>query len=143
MTSPSPELLFSLGIPLGTLLVVLLLSLFFLLPLLLSFLLLSLLVLLSLSPVSPPPSLPSLFSSIFCGLGVRQLGSCQAIPVKLFSCKGLRSHLRHGAPDRSKARNPALIAPVLAFGPNLCDVWVVRGGGGGISTDPVSSLGNC
>jgi len=42
------------------------------------------------------------------------------IPVKLFNWKPLRSHLRHGLPVRSKARRPALIAPVLAFGPSLC-----------------------
>jgi hypothetical protein len=32
--------------------------------------------------------------------------------VKLRSCRGLRSHLRHAAPVRSSARRPALMAPV-------------------------------
>lgn len=98
--SPSPELLFSLGTPLAPLL-----------------------VLLSFSAVSRAASLvspsPLFSSSTFGGLGARQLGSCQRIPVKLFNWNGLRSHLRHGAPVRSSARRPALIAPVLALGPSL------------------------
>jgi hypothetical protein len=49
--------------------------------------------------------------------GVRHEGSCHMIPVKLRSCRGLRSHLRHAAPVRSRARRPAFMAPVLAFGP--------------------------
>jgi hypothetical protein len=56
------------------------------------------------------------------------------IPVKLRSCRGFRSHLRHAAPVRSSARRPALIAPVLAFGPRRCadGIFVVS---------PSSSLG--
>lgn len=92
--SPSPELLFSLGtalVPLRTLL--------------------------SLSPVSEAISLGWPDSSTLSGLGDRQVGSCQTMPVKLFSCNGFFSHLRQGAPERSKARRPALMAPVLALGP--------------------------
>lgn len=99
--SPSPELLFSLGTPLALLL-----------------------ALLSLSPVSTvvATSLASAFSSVFLGLGARQVGICQTTPVKLFSWKGLRSHLRQGVPVRSRARRPALMAPWLALGPSLCAV---------------------
>jgi len=43
-----------------------------------------------------------------------------ATPDMLLSWMPLRSHLRHGLPDLSSARRPALIAPVLAFGPSLC-----------------------
>lgn len=92
--SPSPELLFSLGTPLAPWL-----------------------VLLSFSAASRTVSLVS--PSTLGGLGVRQLGSCQRIPVKLFNWNGFRCHLRHGAPVRSSARRPALIAPVLALGPSL------------------------
>ena len=42
-----------------------------------------------------------------------------AMPVKLFRWKPLRSHFLHGLPDRSRARSPALMAPVLALGPSL------------------------
>lgn len=95
--SPSPELLFSLGTALALLL-----------------------ALLSLSPASRTPSLVSLSpcSSSICTLGARHAGSCHWMPVKLFSCSGWRSHRRHGAPERSRARRPALIAPVLALGPS-------------------------
>lgn len=97
VSSPSPELLFSLGIMLP-----------------------SPLALLSLSPVSRAPSLPSRSMSSFFGLGVRQMGTCQNTPVKLFSPNGFRCHFRHGAPVRSSARRPALMAPWLALGPSLC-----------------------
>lgn len=108
VTSPSPELLFSLGIALGT-------ALGIALRMTLSVLLLALLS----TPASTTTSLFSLFSSSFSALGVRHVGSCQTTPVKLFSCRGLRSHLRQGAPERSRARRPAFIAPVLALGPSL------------------------
>ena len=97
VTSPSPELLFSLPTALTLLL-----------------------ALLSLSPVGVVPALPADVLSIFLAFGVRQVGTCQTTPVKLFSWKGLRSHLRHGFPVRSRARKPALMAPRLAFGPSLC-----------------------
>ena len=48
----------------------------------------------------------------------------QAMPVKELICRPLRSHFRHGLPERSRARRPALIAPVLAFGPSR---WVETG----------------
>lgn len=51
--------------------------------------------------------------------GARQLGTSQVTPVKLLSWNDLRSHLRHGLPDRSRALRPALIAPWLALGPSL------------------------
>lgn len=43
------------------------------------------------------------------------------VPVKDLSWRGLRSHFRHGLPVRSRARSPALMAPVLALGPSLWD----------------------
>jgi hypothetical protein len=46
-------------------------------------------------------------------------GRSQDTPVKLFTLNVFRAHLRHGFPDLSKARRPALIAPWLAFGPSL------------------------
>lgn len=67
-------------------------------------------------------------------MGVRQDGSCHIMPVKLRSCRGLRSHLRHAAPVRSSARRPALMAPVLAFGPR-------RAAAGFFVASPSSSLG--
>lgn len=41
-------------------------------------------------------------------------------PVKLLHWKPLRTHFRQGLPVRSRARRPALMAPVLALGPSLC-----------------------
>jgi len=41
------------------------------------------------------------------------------MPVKDLSWKPLRSHLRQGLPERSRARRPAFMAPVFAFGPSL------------------------
>lgn len=49
--------------------------------------------------------------------GVRHDGSSHMMPVKLRRCSDLRSHLRQAAPVRSRARRPALMAPVLALGP--------------------------
>jgi hypothetical protein len=46
-------------------------------------------------------------------------GSCHETPVKLLTANVLRAHLRHGLPERSRARRPALIAPWLALGPSL------------------------
>lgn len=71
----------------------------------------------SLSPLSSAAALLSGEESDLGLPGVRQEGSCHMMPVKLRSCRGLRSHLRHALPDRSSARRPALMAPVLAFGP--------------------------
>ena len=83
-------------------------------------------------------SLPSLLSSPFCSwdFGVRQEGSSQTTPVKLFNWNDFRSHLRQGLPERSRARKPALIAPWFAFGPSL---WVVIGATGpGVGLRPWS-----
>jgi hypothetical protein len=57
-------------------------------------------------------------SGAFLG-GASQRGISQTTPVKLFSLKPPFCHLRHGLPDRSRARRPALIAPWLALGPSL------------------------
>jgi hypothetical protein len=93
--------------------------------------------------------LSSLESTSLANPGVRHEGSCHMMPVKLRSCRGLRSHLRHAAPVRSRARKPAFMAPVLAFGPRrwaagslspsslfgVLEFWVLMkgvGGGGGI-----------
>lgn len=74
----------------------------------------------SLSPLSKTGvTVPSTFSD-FANACVFQDGSCQRMPVKLFSRSGCFSHLRQGDPVRSRARRPAFIAPVLAFGPNRC-----------------------
>jgi hypothetical protein len=48
-----------------------------------------------------------------------QDGSSHDTPVKLLTANPLRIHLRQGAPVRSRARRPALIAPWLALGPSL------------------------
>lgn len=112
--SPSPRLLFSLGTVLPVWL-----------------------ALLSLSPfsVTTTPSLASpLGMSVFRGLGARQVGTSHMMPVKLFNWKDLRCHLRHGAPVRSRARRPALMAPWLAFGPSLC----AEGMSLAVSTEPSS-----
>lgn len=78
--------------------------------------------------------LPSLFSllllsaeAVGSSLGASGLGFGGAVqrgishktPVNDFSLKPPLDHLRQGAPDRSRARRPALIAPWLAFGPSL------------------------
>ena len=57
-------------------------------------------------------------------LGARHDGSCHATPVKLLTLNPVRSHLRQGLPERSRARRPALMAPWLALGPSL---WVASG----------------
>lgn len=54
--------------------------------------------------------------------GAVQRGISHTTPVKLLTRKPPLAHLRQGAPDRSSARSPALIAPWLAFGPSL---WYV------------------
>lgn len=64
---------------------------------------------------APSSSVPD---SVLGGLGARQVGTSQTTPVKLLSWKGLRSQRRQGAPLRSRARSPALIAPWLALGPS-------------------------
>lgn len=116
VASPSPELLFSLSTALALLL-----------------------ALLPVSPLGVPFRVPfgvpfgvpfsvasAESSSTTFGLGALQVGIPQTTPVKLFSWNGLRSHLRHGLPVRSRARRPALIAPWLAFGPSLCEPPVAR-----------------
>lgn len=52
--------------------------------------------------------------------GAFQRGISQTTPVKLFSWKPPLCQRRQGAPERSRARRPALIAPWLALGPSLC-----------------------
>ena len=51
--------------------------------------------------------------------GALQRGISQTTPVKVLTLKPPLDHLRQGAPDRSSARSPALIAPWFAFGPSL------------------------
>lgn len=128
--SPSPELLFSLGTAL--------------LPFIVSVPGAVKVGFVSLSPLSRAvvvTVLPSAFSN-FARACVFHDGSCQRIPVKDLKRSGCFSHLRQGAPVRSKARRPALMAPVLAFGPSrwaaatlpnspssLCKVCVSYAGG--------------
>ena len=88
--------------------------------------------LVSLSPLSRAADLASSDSDLV-EWKVRQDGSCHRTPVKLRRRRGCRSHLRHGAPVRSRARRPALIAPVLAFGPSR---WVADS----LAASPISSL---
>lgn len=51
--------------------------------------------------------------------GARQRGISHAVPVKLLMLKPPLAHLRQGAPERSSARRPALMAPWFALGPSL------------------------
>jgi hypothetical protein len=51
--------------------------------------------------------------------GAVQRGISQTTPVKLLSLNPPLFHLRQGAPERSRARRPALMAPWLALGPSL------------------------
>lgn len=67
--------------------------------------------------LAPDSSSPS--SSEGLG-GAVHLGISHTTPVKLLSVKPPLAHLRQGLPDLSRARRPALIAPWLALGPNLC-----------------------
>lgn len=120
VTSPSPELLFSLG----TALLPLTVSVPGANP-----------ALVSLSPLSRAATLPSPFSGLAI-LWLRQVGSCQPTPVKLLRRRGCFSHFRHGAPERSNARRPALMAPVFAFGPS-------RWAAGTLPASPPSSLYLC
>lgn len=106
MISPSPELLFSLGTAL--------------LPFIVSVPGAVRVGFVSLSPLSKATvTVPSTFSD-FARACVFHDGSCHRIPVKLRRRSGCFSHLRQGAPVRSKARRPALMAPVLALGPSRC-----------------------
>lgn len=66
---------------------------------------------------APESSLPD--SGVFFGGAVHR-GTSQTTPVKLLSVKPPRAHLRHGLPDLSSARRPALMAPWFALGPSLC-----------------------
>lgn len=59
-------------------------------------------------------------SSFFSTAGVAQVGTDHWKPVNDLSWKPALDHFLHGFPVRSKALNCALIAPWLAFGPNLC-----------------------
>jgi hypothetical protein len=58
--------------------------------------------------------------------GAVHRGISQTTPVKLLSVKPPFCHLRHGLPERSSARRPALIAPWLALGPSLWAAWDPR-----------------
>ena len=78
--------------------------------------LLSSLILVSLEPVL---SLLTSSEKTDDFLGARQLGTSQATPVKLRIWKPFFSHLRQGLPVRSRARRPALMAPMLALGPSF------------------------
>jgi hypothetical protein len=53
------------------------------------------------------------------GIGAFQDGIFHIMPVKDLMWMPLRSHLRQGLPLRSRARKPALMAPVFALGPSL------------------------
>ena len=63
---------------------------------------------------SPPLDIGAAFSPPFHD------GNSQTTPVKLLTANDFLFHLRHGLPDLSRARRPALIAPWLALGPSLC-----------------------
>lgn len=52
--------------------------------------------------------------------GAVHRGTSQTVPVKLLSVNPPFVHLRHGLPERSRARRPALMAPWFALGPSLC-----------------------
>ncbi len=71
----------------------------------------------SLEPVVSLFTSPEKFES---RVGAFQEGIPHIMPVNDLSWMPLRSQRRHGLPVRSSARRPALIAPVLAFGPSLC-----------------------
>ena len=58
--------------------------------------------------------------------GAVHRGISQTTPVKLLSVKPPLVHFRHGLPDRSSARRPALMAPWLALGPSLCGPRLLR-----------------
>lgn len=51
--------------------------------------------------------------------GAVHRGISQTTPVKVLRRKPPLAHLRHGLPERSRARRPALMAPRLALGPSL------------------------
>lgn len=61
-----------------------------------------------LSPDAEPSELPRTTIGLD---GAVQRGSSQVTPVKLLILKEPLCHFRHGLPDRSRARRPALIAP--------------------------------
>ena len=69
-------------------------------------------------PLAEADAVPSAPASSGFGLGgAVHRGISQMVPVKLLSVKPPLAHFRHGLPDRSRARRPALIAPWLALGP--------------------------
>lgn len=55
--------------------------------------------------------------------GAVQRGISHVTPVNVLRVKPPLFHLRHGLPERSNARKPALMAPWLALGPSL---WAAR-----------------
>lgn len=69
-------------------------------------------------------------SEVACALilgGAFHRGISQTTPVNVFILNPPFAHLRQGLPVRSRARNPALIAPWLALGPSLCAALAARG----------------
>ena len=63
-------------------------------------------------------------------LGASQVDIAHCAPVNDLITSGLCPQRRHGLPERSSARRPALMAPVLAFGPSLCaDIGLAPGTG--------------
>lgn len=76
-------------------------------------------LLLLLSPETDTAPVSDISSSMPFLVGAVQRGISQTTPVKLLRVNPPRAHLRHGLPDRSSARSPALIAPWFALGPNF------------------------
>ncbi len=64
---------------------------------------------------------PSVADTGFGLGGALQREISQTTPVKVFSLNPPLAHLRHGFPERSSARRPALMAPWFALGPSLWD----------------------
>lgn len=67
----------------------------------------------------------SLFTSPLASMPLARVGAfqecrAQVAPVKDLSWRPFFSQRLQGLPERSRARSPALIAPVLALGPSLC-----------------------
>lgn len=83
--------------------------------------LLSILILVSLEPELSLLTSPEKESSLG---GAAHDPRLHVMPVILLSVNPFRSHLLQGLPDLSRARRPALMAPVLALGPSL---WAVMG----------------
>jgi hypothetical protein len=77
--------------------------------------------LLSLFSLLLPPDADSSDSPLILTLGgADHRGISHSTPVNVLSLKEFFCHFLHGAPDRSNALRPALMAPWFAFGPSLC-----------------------